>query len=117
MMDKRDISSLRDWARAKGSQGDLRDGWDFGYSTAMSELISYLDRIEKTMEKHKEINSLLGKQVRVVLDNGTSERQQVVAEGKFLGIDEGGEIVLEDDMGFVHYAWPMLEIEEVTNSE
>lgn len=52
---------------------------------------------------------LLGKQVRVTLDNDG----KVVAEGRLLAFDDCGEAVVQDEMGFLHYCWPMLTVEEV----
>lgn len=54
--------------------------------------------------------SLLGKQVRVTL---SLEKAAVatITEGKLIGFGDGGDFeVLEDD-GFVHYCWPMLNID------
>jgi hypothetical protein len=48
--------------------------------------------------------ALLGQRVRVKLD------EHIVHEGKLLGFDEGAEIQLEGDDGFVWYGWPALEI-------
>jgi hypothetical protein len=62
--------------------------------------------MNKTLE---ELRAMLGKEVRVVLEFDKG----VVAEGKLLSFDEGGGFVLLDDMGFRHFCWPMLEIEEV----
>ena len=50
---------------------------------------------------------LAGKRVRVKLDD------HVVIEGKLLGWDEGGEVQLLGDDGFVWHGWPMLEMTEV----
>lgn len=49
---------------------------------------------------------LLGKEVRVKLDANT------IAKGKLLGFGDGGDFEILDEMGFVHYCWPMLDIEE-----
>jgi hypothetical protein len=55
--------------------------------------------------------ALLGKQVVVTLGPAT------IVEGKLLGFGEGGDFeVLEDD-GFVHYCWPMLDIEDRLEAE
>lgn len=75
--------------------------------------------------------SLLGKRVRVTLaspladhlheDDGTVEgcpgcfcepNTSVIAEGLLLGFGDDGTVEIEEDDGFVHYCWPMLEIEE-----
>jgi hypothetical protein len=54
--------------------------------------------------------SLLGRQVKVYLSRD-HEDPATVAVGQLLAIDEGGQIVVRDDMGFVHYCWPLLGIE------
>ena len=41
--------------------------------------------------------------------------EAVISEGKFLGFGQGGEFEVIEDDGFVHYCWPMLDIEEVTS--
>lgn len=61
------------------------------------------------MKSIEEIQSLLGKHVRVVVSYNDPE---VVVEGKLLSFDEGGGFVVLDEMGFKHYCWPLLEIEE-----
>lgn len=70
--------------------------------------------------------SLLGQQVRVILDRtgdtpwipdmdnlpGTVvEHEDVVTEGILLGFGEGGDFEILEDDGFVHFCWPMLKIE------
>lgn len=52
---------------------------------------------------------LLGQQVRVKLDD-----KVVLIEGKFLSFSDGGEFVIQDESGFLHYCWPMLEVVAVT---
>ena len=49
---------------------------------------------------------LLGKNVVVRLDD------QVVTRGRLIALDDGGEAKLVDEMGFVHYCWPMLDVTE-----
>jgi len=44
---------------------------------------------------------LLGKNVIVKLDD------QIVARGRLIAFDDGGEAKVVDDMGFMHYCWPM----------
>lgn len=55
--------------------------------------------------------SLLGKRVRVKLD------AEVLVIGQLLGFGQGGDFEILEDDGFVHYCWPMLEIEEVRGTE
>jgi hypothetical protein len=52
--------------------------------------------------------SLLGEQVVVFL--GENGGEKVLAKGKLLSIADSGEFAVQDDMGFVHYCWPMLSI-------
>ena len=53
---------------------------------------------------------LLGKEVVVTLSDGNAEHAAVVARGTLLAWDYGGEVVIRDEMGFVHHCWPMLHI-------
>lgn len=53
---------------------------------------------------------LLGKQVRVTLAHDTDD-PKAIAEGKLLAFADSGEVTVQDEMGFVHYCWPMLEVE------
>lgn len=57
---------------------------------------------------NEEVAALLGKNVRVKLD------ESVIAEGELLGFGDGGDVQLRDEMGFVHHCWPMLSVEEVS---
>lgn len=56
---------------------------------------------------------LLGKQVRVTLDNGKDGAPTIVT-GKLLGFGTDGQFEIGDEDGTVHYCWPMLSIEEAT---
>jgi len=49
---------------------------------------------------------LLGKNVTVKLDD------QVVTSGRLIAFDDGGEAKLVDQLGFIHYVWPMLDVTE-----
>lgn len=63
------------------------------------------------MNWEEQVTALLGKRVKVTLDNGGTVPAAIV-EGQLLAFgDEGSFEVLQDD-GFVHYCWPMLDIEE-----
>ena len=59
----------------------------------------------------QEVASLLGKNVKVKLD------ESIVAEGQLLGWGDGGDVQLRDEMGFVHHCWPMLSIEEASDGQ
>lgn len=71
------------------------------------------------INNHAEVIAMLGKRVRVVLHKPHPGDRDVavISEGTFLGFGDGGDVQLEEDDGFVHYCWPMLDIEEVTQPE
>jgi hypothetical protein len=55
--------------------------------------------------------SLLGEEVEVVLEKGLPDgTDATVAKGTLLAIEDTGQVVLRDEMGFGHYCWPMLTI-------
>jgi hypothetical protein len=58
-----------------------------------------------------EIRSLLGKKVCVTLN--TDGIAKLVVEGQFLGFGQGGDFEILAEDGYVHYCWPLLNIEEV----
>jgi 8-oxo-dGTP diphosphatase len=60
------------------------------------------------------MRSLLGKRVQV-----TRQRQPhtVVITGELMWFNEGGEVVLRNEHGFVGWPWPHLEIHAVENDE
>ena len=65
---------------------------------------------------HDETVALLGKRVRVTLSHGgwpDPDSPAHISEGKFLSFGQGGDVVIMEDDMFVHYCWPMLDIEEV----
>lgn len=55
--------------------------------------------------------ALLGKRVRVTLDRPEGA-PAVVTEGVLLRFGDEGTFVVEQADGFVHYCWPMLDVEE-----
>lgn len=55
-------------------------------------------------------SSLLGHEVVVTLDRPDGEKPATVAKGTLLAWADSGEVVVRDEMGFVHYCWPMLDI-------
>jgi hypothetical protein len=59
---------------------------------------------------HAERAALLGKHVRVTLD------ENVVHEGRLLGFGDGGDFEIDQDDGFVYHAWPLLAIEEIPDA-
>lgn len=66
----------------------------------------------KTVKHSNEVKALLGKRVYVRL--GEHEGKPVITTGQLLGFGDGGDFEILEDDGFVHYCWPMLEVEEVT---
>lgn len=56
-------------------------------------------------EWREKMRGLLGKDVVIVLNR----EPLATATGVMLAFDEGGEVVLSGDDGFVHYCWPALE--------
>jgi biotin-(acetyl-CoA carboxylase) ligase len=53
-----------------------------------------------------DIRALLGQHVRVKLAD------QVVVEGIFVGIGQGGDFeIIDDSDGLLHYCWPALSVE------
>lgn len=69
--------------------------------------------------------SLLGQQVRVMLDRtgdipfvpdewdvpGAMPHEDVIVEGLFLGFGDGGNFEILEDDGLIYHCWPMLGIE------
>lgn len=68
--------------------------------------------------EHAKNVAMLGKQVKVTLDHGgypNTDTPALIVEGTLIGFgDEGTLEILQED-GFIHYCWPRLEMEEVTN--
>jgi hypothetical protein len=58
------------------------------------------------------MRSMLGKNVRVVLDKPEG-RDPVVTQGILLSYNDGGDIAIKHEDGFTTYAWPALECEVV----
>jgi biotin-(acetyl-CoA carboxylase) ligase len=52
---------------------------------------------------------LMGKEVRVTLDD------QHIATGTLIAYGDDGEIILRDEMGFLHWCWPALNVEAVNS--
>lgn len=60
------------------------------------------------LAEHLRKTRLLGKRVRVKL------AEDKITEGIFLAFGDEGTFEIEEDDGFVHYCWPLLDIEEAT---
>ena len=63
------------------------------------------------MTEIQDARAFLGKRVNVGIG------YQVAIAGKLLSFGDGGDLVILGDDGFMHYAWPMLEIREVPADE
>ena len=59
-------------------------------------------------EWSEKMRALLGKWVSVTIDR----EKPVVVTGTLLSFNEGGEVAIRHDDGFVTWAWPALEAEE-----
>lgn len=57
------------------------------------------------------MRTFLGKRVKVTLDHG--DTKPVIATGQLLGFSDGGDFEILEDDGFVHYCWPLLDMEEI----
>jgi hypothetical protein len=60
---------------------------------------------------------MCGKKVKVTLDKGGYPdplTPAVIFVGELLGFGDEGTFELMGEDGFVHYCWPMLDIEEIT---
>lgn len=53
---------------------------------------------------------LLGQQVRVTISFGRDGEPATIARGKLLACADNGEIIVQDRLGVVFHAWPMLDI-------
>ncbi len=56
----------------------------------------------------------LGKRVKITLDKGgypDPTSPAVIIEGQFLGFGDDGEFEVLMEDGFVHYGWPLLDVE------
>lgn len=60
-----------------------------------------------------EARTLLGKRVKVTLVRPEDDTPWTIAVGQLLGFGDGGDFEILQDDGFVHYCWPMLDIEEI----
>lgn len=69
---------------------------------------------EETLAFHThfadKVKHYIGKRVRILLDEDSP-----VITGKLLGWGTGGTLEIEEDDGDLHYAWPLLKIEEVAD--
>jgi len=55
------------------------------------------------------MRSLLGKNVRVTINRNP----EVVVSGTLLSFDEGGEVAIRREDGFVGWSWPALDAEVI----
>lgn len=83
----------------------------FSMDRVASAVIRKMQREGAVLVRHdwrEHMRSLLGKQVAVTI---SAEPELVVVKGQLLSFDEGGEVALRDDCGFIHWAWPNLSTE------
>lgn len=67
--------------------------------------------MKSCVENQRAIVELLGQKVRVTIDQQDGQTK-VIVSGKFLSFGDSGEFtILDDDDMFVHYCWPLLDIE------
>lgn len=59
---------------------------------------------------------LLGEEVEVYIGEDPDTEEQVLVVGKLLSFGDDGGIITQDEMGFVSWSWPMLNIRERTES-
>lgn len=66
--------------------------------------------MDMSAANQSELVKMLGKRVRLRLTDDPS--QPVIAEGVLLAFEDSGQAVIkvEDDIGFLHYCWPVLDI-------
>lgn len=62
------------------------------------------------------VSGMLGKRVRITLAT-EADGTKVICEGTLLGFGDTGEFEIQEDDGYVHYCWPMLDIELVEDSD
>jgi hypothetical protein len=55
--------------------------------------------------------AFLGKRVRIRLSGIDDPDGVIIVRGKLLGFGEDGTFEVQEDDGFVHYCWPLLDIE------
>jgi hypothetical protein len=58
-----------------------------------------------------EVRALFGKRVKVVLHQEEGS-EAVITTGILLGFGPGGDFEILEADGFVHYCWPLLDVEE-----
>jgi hypothetical protein len=113
----RAIQAMQLWvSNEKRRCGNCRDPYDSGYWLALDNMEKELaGQLEFAKEQQRQ-HDLFGKRVRVTMEYAKNDAGPIVTEGTFLGYGEGGDIeILEDDQ-FIHYCWPALNIEEVTDN-
>lgn len=67
--------------------------------------------------KFEDARALLGKRVKVTLAYPAMDEEigtpNTIAVGTLVGFGDGGDFEILEDDGFLHYCWPMLEVEEI----
>lgn len=82
--------------------------------TATRMLTKLAEESMSPPEEFTYARSLLGEEVEVVLEKGSPEgTDATVASGTLVAVEDTGQVVIRDEMGFAHYCWPMLTIRKV----
>jgi hypothetical protein len=102
------------WSRDHGYL-DQHPHHELGYEMAgkLAPIANDTEFIEIVPGHHVEQRKLdlLGKRVKAVLLKDDDGKPAVITIGKLLAFGEGGNFEIEEDDGFVHYCWPMLDVQ------
>jgi hypothetical protein len=77
---------------------------DWSMERVAQHVIDQLGLHEDDSEWGATMRSLLGKHVTVTL----SREPKSTLVGTLLAFDQGGEVAVRDEEGFIHYGWPNL---------
>lgn len=82
--------------------------------TAKRMLTQLAEEPMSPQQEFEYAKTLPGEQVEVVLEHGKPDgTEATIAKGLLLAIEDSGQVVVQDEMGFAHYCWPMLTIRKV----
>lgn len=60
---------------------------------------------------YDDVRALLGQRVKAFLTYENEQGTAEIAVGTLIGFGQGGDFEILEDDGFVHYCWPLLDIE------
>ena len=118
------LSEEDQWRELIAERDRLREMWEEQraivkrlHESTLGQLTAERDRLQAVVDAQKAERppglvpaiDLLGEQVVVFLTRPPHDEQSI-ARGQLLKVADSGEVVVMDDMGFCHYAWPMLDI-------